>query len=211
MVRFRLVMFDFDGTLADTMPWVLGVSDRLADEFKFRHVDRSQINDLRSHDARTLLKLHQIPLWKVPLIAHRFRELMAAEISQITPFPGIPDLLRRLANQGRRLAIVTSNSTENVRSVLGPEIGGLIQHYEGGASIFGKRGKLKRVVRRSGVRPEQAIFIGDEIRDAQAARHAGLAFGGVCWGYTHPEALRIHAPALMFETIEDMASKLGLL
>jgi phosphoglycolate phosphatase len=203
-------MFDFDGTLADTMPWVLGVSDRLADEFNFRHVDRGQIDELRSHDARTLLKLHQIPLWKVPFIAHRFRELMAAEISQITPFPGILDLLRQLARQGRKLAVVTSNSTQNVRSVLGPEIAGLIEQYEGGASVFGKRSKLKRVVRRSGVEPSQAIFIGDEIRDAQAARHAGLAFGGVSWGYTHPEALRIQAPAFMFETIDDMARKLEL-
>jgi phosphoglycolate phosphatase len=203
-------MFDFDGTLADTMPWFLGVSDRLADEFNFRRVDRSQIDELRSHDARTLLKLHKIPVWKVPLIAHRFRELMAAEIAQITPFPGVLDLLRRLASQGCKLAIVTSNSPQNVRSVLGPEVARLIGQCEGGASIFGKRAKLKRVVRRSGVPRDQAIFIGDEIRDAQAARHAGLAFGGVSWGYTHPEALRIQAPALMFDSVEDMALKLGL-
>jgi phosphoglycolate phosphatase len=208
-VRFRLVVFDFDGTLANTLPWFLGVSDRLADEFGFLRVDRSKLHELRSHDARTLLKLHRIPLWKVPTIARRFRDLMAAEIHQIAPFPGVPDLLERLAKGGSTVAIVTSNSPTNVRSVLGARVAAFIQHVEGGAAILGKWAKLRRVLRHSGVPADQAIFIGDEIRDAHSAHHAGIAFGAVSWGYTEIEALRAEAPDLVFASVADMAEKLG--
>ncbi|MFL6293325.1 MAG: hypothetical protein ACJ759_20725 [Thermoanaerobaculia bacterium] len=50
--------------------------------------------------------------------------------------------------------------------------------------------------------------IGDEIRDLEAARAEGIAFGAVTWGYTHPEALRAHGPEEMFSTIDEILLKL---
>ena len=51
------------------------------------------------------------------------------------------------------------------------------------------------------------IAIGDEVRDAEAAASAGIDFGAVTWGYARPETLRKLAPALVFDTIEDIVAK----
>ena len=207
-MRFKLIIFDFDGTLADSLGWFIGISDRLADEFGFERIDKDQVATLRRHDAATLLRLHHVPLWKVPFIAARFRMLMAKQIKMIVPFPGVIDLLGQLAQTGSTLAVVTSNSCANVRSVLGRKSMGLLAACEGGVSIFGKRMKLRKVLRQSGIHPAQAIFIGDEIRDIEAARHAGIASGAVAWGFTDMDALRAHSPDMLFTTIDEMLTTL---
>jgi len=203
-LRFKLVIFDFDGTLADSLGWVIGMSDRLADEFGFDRIDKAQVASLRRLDAATLLRLHHVPLWKLPFIVARFRVLMARQIQTIAPFPGVTELLGQLAQAGSAVAVVTSNSCANVRSVLGKKSTGLLAACEGGVSLFGKRVKLRKVLRHVGIHPAQAIFIGDEIRDIEAARHAGIASGAVAWGFTDLDALRAHSPDMVFATVDEM-------
>ena len=80
----------------------------------------------------------------------------------------------------------------------------LLAACEGGVSVFGKRMKLRKVLRQSGIHPAQAIFIGDEIRDIEAARQAGIASGAVAWGFTDPDALRAHSPDMLFTSVDEM-------
>lgn len=209
MPRYRLAIFDFDGTLADSFPWFLGVVNRLADDHGFRRIEEHEIETLRGHSARKMIGHLGLPLWKVPRIAHQMRQMMAADIARIPPFPGVDRLLRGLSERGVRLAIVTSNSFDNVRQVLGPDNTALIQDCSCGASLFGKRSKLKEVLRASGIPAHEAICIGDELRDQEAARAAGIAFGAVSWGYTDPESLRAHAPEEMFASLEEILEKVG--
>ena len=70
--------------------------------------------------------------------------------------------------------------------------------------MFGKAAKFRRVLRMAGVSPEQALCIGDEIRDLEAARAAGVDFGAVAWGYTNAEALQKRAPDAMFASMGDI-------
>ena len=209
-MRFNLIIFDFDGTLANSLAWFIGISDRLADEFGFDRIDKNQVALLRRLDAATLLRMHHVPLWKVPLVAARFRRLMSQQINQIALFPGVPEMFERLARAGCDLAVVTSNSCGNVRRVLGRETSALLSACEGGVSLLGKRAKLRKILRRSGIDPAQAIFIGDEIRDIEAARHAGIASGAVSWGFTEVNALKGHAPDWIFTSIDDLLTVLDV-
>ena len=63
------------------------------------------------------------------------------------------------------------------------------------------------MLKRSGVLPSEAICIGDEIRDADAARAVGIAFGAVAWGFTDVEALRAHEPEMVFVRMEEIAEQ----
>ena len=206
---YRLAIFDFDGTLADSFPWFLGMVNGLADEHGFRRVEEHEIEMLRGQGARQVVGHLGVPAWKLPRIAHQMRRQMSRDIGGIALFAGVDRLLRDLAGRGIRLAVVTSNSIDNVRQVLGPDSAALIQHYECGASIFGKRPKLRAVLCDSGVPAAEAICIGDEIRDFEAARAEGIPFGAVTWGYTNPEALRALAPEQVFASLEEILQKMG--
>lgn len=207
-MRYRLALFDFDGTLADSFPFFLGVMNRLADDHGFRRIEEHEIEALRGRSARQNFADFGVPAWKLPRIGRDFRRHMARDIARISLFPGVDRLLRGLADRGIRTAVVTSNSTDNVRRVLGPQNAALIQHYACGVSIFGKRAKLRGVLRNSGVAAAEAICIGDEVRDLEAAREEGIAFGAVSWGYTRPEALLAHEPEEMFSTVDEILQKL---
>lgn len=205
---YRLVIFDFDGTLADSFPWFLSELDALAVCWRFRPVAAGEEPLLRSMSAREILRHLRVASWKLPLVARDLRRRMAADIEQIRPFAGVDELLRGLRGAGVRLGLATSNSLDNVRAVLGDETVALFELVETGASVHGKAARLRRMLRDAGLPPAQVVYVGDEIRDLEAARAAGVAFGAVAWGYNSAEALRRIGPELVFEDVAGMGARL---
>jgi phosphoglycolate phosphatase len=210
MATYKLVIFDFDGTLADSYPWFRRVLNHVAKKFRFKPVEwDSEAELLRGKSAREILDYLGVSYWKVPFISRHMRSLMTRDIEEIHLFDGTNHMLRRLSDIHIALAIVSSNSKSNVRRVLGPETASLIDYYACGAAIFGKSAKIGTVLRKSNVSVDDVIYVGDEIRDLEAARHAGLAFGAVAWGYTRPEALAALSPTLMFTRLDQITSELA--
>ncbi len=209
MPAYKLAIFDFDGTLGDTLGWFLDVSDALAAKFGFKPIDRSNMDSLRHMSARELMKLQKVSPLKLPAIAKHVQKLMTLDAHKIEMFPGAADMLRSLHAGGVRLVIVSSNSEENIRLVLGPELCALVTQFNCGASVFGKAGKFKKVLKTQGVKPADVISIGDELRDIDAAREVGLSTGAVCWGYTAPEALIAQKPDHMFHAMDDIVAQIG--
>jgi phosphoglycolate phosphatase len=110
---------------------------------------------------------------------------------------------------GLRLAIVSSNSEATIRSILGAELAGLVDHYGCGAAIFGKAAKFKAVVKAARIAKDRVLCIGDETRDIEAAREAGLACGAVEWGYATRRALADHSPTMMFSAMDEIISRVA--
>lgn len=208
-MAYRLVIFDFDGTLADSSGWVRGVLNDVARRYGFRTLTADEFTMLRGQDSRAIVRYLGVPMWRMPLIAAHMRGLMRRDAGRIALFGGVDALLRGLADRGVTLAIVSSNAEDNVRRILGPENAGLIAHYECGASIFGKRSRFRRVLRRTGIPTGEAVAIGDETRDIEAAALEGLASGAVAWGYATPELLRRQGPTLLFDSVEHMTAVLA--
>lgn len=209
MPAYKLAIFDFDGTLGDTMNWFLDTSDAMADRFGYRKIDRDKLDSLRHLSARELMKIQKLSPLKLPFIAAHFHKLMSQDAGSIRMFDGAADMLRDLHRAGVTLAMVSSNSEENVRLVLGPEISALFSTFNCGASAFGKAKKFRKVLSKLRVEIHEAVCIGDEIRDIDAARQVGLATGIVCWGYTAPEALKNQKADHVFQTMRDIVAQLA--
>lgn len=205
----KLVIFDFDGTLADSFPWFANTVNEMAERHGFKRIEPHEVDALRRMDARRIVAHLQVPMWKMPLIAADMRRRMAVDLSAIRLFDGIGPMLRQLAGRGVAIAILSSNSEANVRRVLGPEYAALVGRYVCGASLFGKRAKLRRLIQEGAYAPSKVIAIGDELRDLEAARLEGVAFGGVSWGYTAPEALAEAGPDVLFTTPEEIVAYLA--
>ncbi len=199
-VTYRDVLFDFDGTLADTFPWLVGAMGAAAQEFRFRELQPGEVESLRSVGTRQVMEHLGIPSWKMPRIANHLRRCMARDIAQIDLFEGVAQLIENLTQQGATLAIVSSNSEENIRCVLGPELTQRFAYLDAGVSLFGKAPRLRKAVRRLAVPAQQVIYIGDELRDLEAARQAGMACGLVTWGFGQRDALEQARPDAVFTT-----------
>ncbi len=185
----RLAIFDFDGTLADSFGWFARTLRTLAPRYRLRPLDDAGWDALRGLDARTILRRLGLSWWTLPRMTREVRRRMRADIDGIARFDGIDALFAALDTAGVRIAIVTSNSEANVRAVLGPALCARVAALECDVALFGKPRRLQRAMRRVGVPPAQTVYIGDELRDAEAARRAGIGFVAVGWGYTHADAL----------------------
>lgn len=207
MPKYRLVVFDSDGTLTDSLSWFAQAFNELAPTYGFQPVDAVEQEVLRHLSGREMLRRLGIPLWKVPQLLTEVRRLMAAHIGEFSLFDGIEQSLRQLSDAGVELGVVSSNSTENIRHILGPDNAARIAHFHCGASMFGKAAKIRALLKDADVSPHESIYVGDEVRDAEAAAKVGMAYGAVGWGYHKLEALRPHA-AEVFLTPREIAGKL---
>jgi phosphoglycolate phosphatase len=204
MRRLQLAIFDFDGTLADSFPFFLSVFNQLAVQHRFSTIDVHKACALRGYSVTQMMRHVGMPSWKLPLVARSFMALMKENSHAVSVFDGVTEMLRHLDANGIMLAIVTSNSHANVAAVLGTDNMARIRHIETGASIFGKASRIARVLGKSGLSCEQAIYIGDQATDREAARKAKVAFGAVAWGYASIESLAQHRPDYIFHSVSDI-------
>lgn len=194
----RLVIFDFDGTLSDSGGWFLSIMDHLSDRYGFRRIGKHEIEPLRRMPTRDVIRHLRVPPWKLPFISRYVRRLFGRHTHQVELFAGVPEMLAAIEAAGIGIAVVTSNSEANARAVLGPENAARIGWWACGASLFGKAPKFRKVLKASGVAPDQALSIGDETRDIDAARETGVRAGAALWGYANPDAFAHLTPDVSF-------------
>jgi phosphoglycolate phosphatase len=208
MRKYDLILLDFDGTLGNSFHWFGSALHRAARRFKFKEIENHEIDHLRGLEAREIISYLNIAWWKMPFVSSYLRNLMKKEIHLIKPFMGVENTLLQLHREGYTLVLVTSNSFINVSSVLAPNTLSLIDSYECGVSLFGKKSRFKKILSRYDFAPERVLSIGDEVRDIEAAKGLGIHSAAVAWGYAKEEALRKKNPNFIFTDCEQLLTNL---
>ncbi|MEN9139487.1 HAD hydrolase-like protein [Xanthomonas vesicatoria] len=198
-----LIIFDFDGTLADSFGFFLSTQRALAARHGFRAAQTHEVDAARKLTTRELLKQSGLPAWKVPLVAADFIRLMRGA-PPAALFPGIAQTVSTLHAGGTRLAVVSSNAVDNVQRALGEDLSAKFAVIEGGAHLLSKQRALRRVLRATSHTPAQAVYVGDQVADWEAAQVLGLPFAAVAWGYAHPEVFAGLAGTQLIEHVPDL-------
>jgi phosphoglycolate phosphatase-like HAD superfamily hydrolase len=187
------LIFDFDGTLADSLEVAVSTYHQLTGRsIPFTTVEFAALKKL---PARKVAKALGIPFWKAPFLLYQGRKIMHQRINEIEIFADITDVLRELHARGYELRIVSSNSKENIEQFL--ERYNLTEFFvdiTGNVGLFRKGSALKRVMRRAGIEKHEACYIGDEARDIEASRSAGIPVVSVTWGFNDKELLATAHP-----------------
>jgi phosphoglycolate phosphatase len=181
--------------------WFVQALNSVAERFHFRPVDDDDLQKLRGCTNREILRHLQIPLWKVPRIALHLRSLAVRDSASIQLFPGIPELLQHVRSRGWTVAVVTSNSEAAARAILGSSAS-FVDIYECGAGMFGKARKFKRALKRCNA--TEALCVGDETRDVEAALQAGLTPVVVLWGYASESAFAPYPGVRKYATVQAL-------
>jgi phosphoglycolate phosphatase len=197
-------IFDFDGTIADSMELALSEYNRLAPRFRIKSVDRSDLPRLRTMKARAAMKEHGVSFWKLPFLVSSMRAAMHQHVDGLKPIEGVAEVLRALVARGCRCSILSTNSSANIARFLGHHQLELFEQVVGGSSVFGKARALKRLIRRGQLEASRVYYIGDEARDVDAATAAGVRSIAVSWGYADRAALAGHAPTHIVDQPADL-------
>lgn len=208
-MAFKLVVWDFDGTLADSLPTAVSIFNRLAPELG--HKPLEDVNAARGLSTRQFLRQQGISLWRLPRLVRKYQAAAAEEADKLKLITGLPAALAALASSGVRLGVLSSNREDNIRRCL--RANDAEQHFAfvmGYPRLFGKGKALKRIVKAERLTREDVLYIGDELRDVEAAKKAGVKVVAVTWGFHTAELLRTGQPDFVVSDASELAGIVGL-
>ncbi|MEE9369516.1 MAG: HAD hydrolase-like protein [Pontiella sp.] len=184
------ILFDFDGTLAETMMLIHDVFNRLSGVYGYRHFPVEDIEECRHLSVQEFIDHFEIPLWKVPLIAIHARRLMHRDMDQVHPPKGLVDVLTQIHDSGNYfMDILTSNRRKNVLKFLSQHHINWFDEVESTHAILSKRGRVEKYIRQKGLDPSTLYYVGDTTVDVESAHHAGAKTVAVSWGLNTHETL----------------------
>ncbi len=204
------LIFDFDGTLVDSLGCALDAYNALAADFGLRKITANEIDDLKNMNTTALIKYMKIPLYKIPAALYKARTYMRYEMRTLKPFPGIIQVLNELSGAGCSLGILTSNSEQNVVSWL--ECHGIATCFNfvtSSPSYFGKGKTLKKIIKLNKINVNNAYYIGDETRDIDAAKQCGVSSIAVTWGFNSEKIMAENNPDYLVHVPEDLLAILA--
>ncbi len=196
----KLLIFDFDGTIADTFQQALDILNEMAAEFGYRPLlGNEEVAAARDMTTRQLMRHLGISTTRLPMISLKGVRLLHSRIHKVLPIPGIPKLLRELRDRGMPMGILTSNSEENVRAFLQRHDLEVFSFTRSSSRLFGKAREIRAILRSKNLSAEETIFIGDETRDVEAAHRTKVPMIAVGWGYNSCRALEAKKPQATIE------------
>ncbi|MGZ6005350.1 MAG: HAD-IA family hydrolase [Candidatus Saccharimonadales bacterium] len=186
------VIFDFDGTIADSLPVIMHLFYKWSKREPF---SSSEIETLREMPAREVIKAVGVPIWRAPALLARGRKDFTKHISEIKIFDGIADMLADLHSRGYKIYLMSTNSHHNIHEYV--KLHKLDKYFDeiyGGVGLFGKASTLKKIVSKHHIVKSECYSVGDESRDIDAAKKAGLISVAVTWGFNGQTILKQHQP-----------------
>lgn len=199
----KAVVLDFDGTIADAEPVLLKIYEPLAAKNGWPKLTRKDYYRLKKGGPREVMRWADVKLWQIPKLLRLGRTEYKKHAHEVRLFPGISEVLSRLA-QKADVFILSSNDPETVRIILKANGIKTPINILRGSSLFGKGKVLKKLLRNHGYNPGDSWMVGDEIRDVQAGRSAGMNTLGVTWGLQSEAGIRKSSPDSIARKPDDI-------
>lgn len=194
------LIFDFDGTIADTLTAIVRITNRIAPEYGYSPTTPEKLRYYQSLSTQDMLKQAEIPLFRLPFLLRRVRREMGAEIATVPITPDLATTLRDLVAADHRLIVMSSNSQRNIHHFLTRhDLGDVFESVQGGVGLLSKARVLKRIVQRNNLDFSQVIYVGDETRDIDASHRVGILVAAVTWGFSSREVLAAQQPAFLID------------
>ncbi len=199
-----VLIFDFDGTIADTYRYIVEISNRLADEFNYNLIDPDELNELKDRTSQEVIRYLKIPIMKIPSILAKAKKEFYKEIATIEPIKGVEDILKQLRGIGKQMGILSSNTSENILKFLKENNLDIFDFIHTTSKIWTKNTSLKNLIKKYNLQLDQVLYIGDEVRDIAAAKRLGVKVAAVTWGYNSSKTLKKHNPDFLVNSPQEL-------
>lgn len=212
----RLVMFDLDGTLVDSVPGLAGAVDRMLIELGRPPAGIDAVRLWIGNGSRVLVRRALAGGLEHGAVddelADRGLALFMAAYGQdhgrTEVYPGVRDTLKWLAKEGVEMALITNKAEQFVAPLLDElKLGRYFRWIIGGDTLPQQKpdpAALFHVMKMAGVAPEHALFVGDSRNDIRAAKAAGVACVGLTYGYNHGRPIAEEHPSLVLDDLRAL-------
>ena len=199
-----VVIFDFDGTIANTLDSIIDIMNDLSNEFGFRKIEEEDVEYLRGKRPREILKHLGISLFKLPFVIRKVRREINSQIAHLSPSVDLLPVLKLLKENDCQIGVVTTNIEENVRAFLHANNLDQLDFFYTAKKIFGKDKTISKIIKEMGLDKSNVFFVGDEVRDIEAGKKARIKTIAVSWGYNTKEALARENPDYLIDSPDEL-------
>ncbi len=200
--NMKAIIFDFDGTLADSLLLGLEGVNQLAPRFKYQPI--TDTDYIRQKGMRKIVKEDlRLKWYQLPLYIHALKKVLIPKIDELELYEGLPEVVRTLSGK-THLFILTSNIRKAVDHVVEKYELDYFERIFAGIPAFRKHRVLKKLLSRYDLGADQVVYIGDEVRDVEACRKVGIPVIGVSWGLNDRNALSAANADYVVDTPEEL-------
>jgi len=200
--QLEAIVFDFDGTIADSFEVFL--ESLTAALGRTKQLSAHEVTDMRRHSTQEVIRQLGIKKWQLPLILMRGKREITRRMNRVTVFDGMPTVLAGLSSR-YQLYVMSTNSQANIAEFLDrSELSRYITKIYGDIGLLNKAKSLKKLGQQEHLESSQYLYVGDETRDIEAAQKVGIDCIAVGWGYGNPETLRSCNPTLIADKPQDI-------
>jgi len=200
----KTVIFDFDGTLANSIDLIIALYNEHADEFGYEKLNRKEIPSLRRMGYKKAMKQKKIRYRSLPKMIPVLGREMRLRIQEVEPYEGIVSLLKDLQKDGYNLGVLTSNQAALVSEFFNTHDFPAFDFIVSEKTLFGKGKALKRIMRQQKIDSKNVVYVGDEPRDVLASRKAGVSVIGVTWGIGGKEGFEKTSPNMLVSSPREL-------
>jgi len=201
----KTIIFDFDGTIADTLDSVVKIVNDHAEHFGYKKVTKEDIPYLQGKKPREILSYLGISIFKLPSWIKKIHSEINKEITSMTPTVNISLLLSELhRDEHFQIGILTSNTHKNVKQFLDKNELDFFDFIRTGKSVFGKSHIISKIIKQRKVSKNEVFYVCDEVRDIEAARKSGIKSIAVTWGYNTKDALIKENPDFLVNSPNEL-------
>lgn len=198
-MKYKAVIFDLDGTLTDTLQDLKNSVNHALAEFGFEQRTAEEIRSFVGNGVRRLIYL-SVPEKTPDEISEKclsafktyYKEHSCVETK---PYDGIIEMLRELRNKGIKTAVVTNKMHSAAVDIVNLFFEGLIDITIGQIDGIAQKPApdgIFSALKKLGVSPEDAVYVGDSEVDCITAHNAGMPCIGVTWGFRDRNVLEEH-------------------
>lgn len=205
--NYKTLIFDFDGTLADSLAVLLRAYAALTDELSLKELTDTDVQTLRNLPPREILKFVGVPLYKLPTFLLKGRNKYKEFMADLEPISGVTFLLMELQKK-YPMHILTSNDQDIVMKFLDQHEISCFESVTSERNLFGKDKSLLKVMKMLHLTPSEVLYIGDEVRDIDACQAIGLDICSVAWGLNTLEILKKHHPTYLVSEPKELLNLL---
>jgi phosphoglycolate phosphatase len=198
----KTIIFDFDGTIANTLPFHFKKVQEIINKHKITGLDSKKVvAEIRSKTPQELLKEFKISWLKFPFILSVVRKAQKElnnVIDQIEVFPGMKKTLFELKKK-YQIGILSSNIPENIDKFLSINKLEIFDFIYCERNVFGKDKSLNNLIKKYSLLKKDVYYVGDEVRDIEACKKAKIKIIAVGWGFHHKKLLLENHPDYFVE------------
>lgn len=202
----KYLIFDFDGTIADSKKAFVSSWNQLAKDYNFKEIKFEEIDELRKLTMKERSSYLHFKMNMIPVVIPKLYKLYKESIHDVQLIEGIQDVMLGLQKRGYEVGIISSNSKENILAFLRKNKLGNIaeENILCSSRIFSKDKVIKRFLRTNHLTPSEIIYVGDEKRDIVACKKVGVKIIWVGWGYDSIEVVEDSKPDFQVYTPEEI-------